>query len=98
MSDATAIAIGKQLNADRVIVGSVVKFGKTLTVNARAIDVNTYQVRAAQSLRANSDEELSLVSAVLVARNLLQTLPLKLPPSKLRGSRLMQHLALILVD
>ncbi len=96
LTDAAAIEVGKHVDADRVVVGSVVKFGSTVTVNARAIDVATGHVKIARSLRVNHEDELSSVSAVLVARNLLQTLPFQIARDQVRGSTLMHQLASIL--
>lgn len=98
VNDTAAIEVGKHVHAGRVVVGSVVKFGTTVTVNARAIDVATGHVKVARSLRVNSEDELSSVSAVLVARNLLQTLPFQIARDKARGSALMHQLASILAD
>lgn len=79
-------------------MGSVVKFGSTVTVNARAIDVATGHVKVARSLRVNREDELLSASAVSVARNLLQTLPFHIARDKVRGSALMHRLASILAD
>ncbi len=98
VDDAMAIEVGKRVRADRVVVGSVVKFGMTLTVNARAIDVATGDVKAAPSLRVNNEDEQASTSAVLVARDLLQTLPFELPHDKTRGFKLIHQLASALAD
>ncbi len=98
VDDATAIEIGKRVRADRVVVGSVVQFGKTLTVNARAIDVATGDIKAAPSLRVNNKDEQASTSAMLVARDLLNALPVERPHGKTKGFKLMPQFASVLAD
>ena len=55
----TAAEVGALVGANFVVVGSVVKFGHTFTINARLVDVKTARVRIAQNVRGNSESELS---------------------------------------
>ncbi len=54
----TAVGIGKVLGAKFVAVGSVVKFGKSYTLNVRFVNVETGEVLEGKRLTAGSKEEI----------------------------------------
>jgi len=53
------VEIGKLLGAKMVVVGSLVRTGKTFTLNSRFIDVETAEVKKSQNIRGNSEDEIS---------------------------------------
>ncbi|MDZ7266343.1 MAG: CsgG/HfaB family protein [candidate division KSB1 bacterium] len=53
------VEIGKILGARMVVVGSLVRTGRTFTLNSRFIDVQTAEVRKSQNIRGNSEDEIS---------------------------------------
>ncbi len=53
------VEIGKLLGAKMVVVGSLVRTGKTYTLNSRFIDVQTAEVKKSQNIRGNSEDEIS---------------------------------------
>ncbi|MCK6559882.1 CsgG/HfaB family protein [bacterium] len=53
------VEIGKLLGARMVVVGSIVRTGKTYTLNSRFIDVQTAEVKKSQNIRGNSEDEIS---------------------------------------
>lgn len=53
------VEVGKLLGAKMVVVGSIVRTGKTYTLNSRFIDVETAEVKKSQNIRGNSEDEIS---------------------------------------
>jgi TolB-like protein len=54
-----AVTIGKLLGANIIVVGSVTKLGRTFTINARFIDVQTGEAKDARSQKTDSEDTLA---------------------------------------
>jgi len=59
VDELAVVEIGKLLGAKMVVVGSLVRTGKTFTLNSRFIDVETAEVQKSQNIRGNSEDEIS---------------------------------------
>lgn len=59
VDEQAVVEIGKLLGAKMVVVGSLVRTGKTYTLNSRFIDVQTAEVQKSQNIRGNSEDEIS---------------------------------------
>jgi len=59
VDELAVVEIGKLLGAKIVVVGSLVRTGKTFTLNSRFIDVETAEVQKSQNIRGNSEDEIS---------------------------------------
>jgi len=57
--DQTAMQVGKLAKAKIVLVGSVTKLGRKITINARGIEVETGNVAFGKSIVAKNEDELS---------------------------------------
>jgi curli biogenesis system outer membrane secretion channel CsgG len=69
---AAAVQIGKGVNARKVILGSVSRFGEDAYVlSARVVDVETQRVEGSRSVTCNQCKEQNLIDAVAALRPLL---------------------------
>lgn len=55
----TAVAIGKLVGAQLVVIGSIVKTGSVYTINSRFIDVETGIARIGQNIRGQGEDQIS---------------------------------------
>jgi len=65
VDEESVVELGKMLGAKIVVVGSLVRTGKTYTLNSRFIDVETAEVKKSQNVRGNSEDEISNMCASL---------------------------------
>ena len=70
----TAVAIGKLIGAELVIIGSIVKTGIVYTTNARLIDVETGVAKVGQSIQGKGEEEIPIMVKTLTERMIYQPL------------------------
>jgi len=67
LAESQAAALAKLAGADRVLVGSVLKTGKILTVATRLIDVATGEVTMARSVAGRTDNDIPRMCRELAA-------------------------------
>jgi len=79
IDDKSAVAIGKLIGADFIIVGSVVKIGSAYTINSRMIDIKTGEAKLGKNVSGDDLNLLTSLSHELIAN--LFDLPRKSVPS-----------------
>ena len=67
MDNDSAVALGKLVGADFIVVGSVVKIGSAYTINSRMIQVTTGEVTLGRNVSGNDLDLLTSMSRDLIA-------------------------------
>lgn len=57
----TAVKVGKITGAERLVMGSLTKFGTTFTINIRFIDVETGIATKAEKLRCKNENDIPII-------------------------------------
>jgi len=63
-----AVQVGQLLSANKVLIGKVSKFGKVYTVNVRIVDVEKAIGEFAESITANSEDEIPNSIKILIQK------------------------------
>ena len=60
--------MGKLLSARKILLGTLTKTGKVLTITAKSVDVETGRIDFAESERCMKEEDLELASKILAVK------------------------------
>lgn len=84
----TAVNIGKIIGARIVVVGSVVKIGKSYTLNIRFVDVQTSEVLLGEKLTTMNKEDIPRLCSEIVKKFLGKKVNTKTPVQEIKNTEL----------